>query len=52
MNGIKTPSDWLGSLKAVLRLYRRLYRENKITKNGAAYKRMKNLEEKVKKGEK
>ena len=47
MNGMKTPSDWLGSLQAILRLYRKLYNGSRIPKNGSAYKRMKVLEEKV-----
>jgi hypothetical protein len=52
MNGMKTPSDWLGSLQAILRLYRKLYNEGRIPKNGSAYKRMKVLEYKVRKGKK
>ena len=52
MNGMKTPSDWLGSLQAILRLYRKLYKEDKIQKYGSAYKRMKVLEENVRKVEK
>ena len=50
MNGIKKPSSWLGSLQAIIGLYRTLYREDKIPKYGSAYRRMKILEEKVRKG--
>ena len=50
MNGLKYRNSWLGNQQSILRIYQNLYREDKIQKYSAAYKRMKQIEKRIIKG--